>query len=159
MNIRWFRLVLQGDITALGAMNSAAPSFDKSGEVANDRPTFRAQGVPPSVETLEVRPNTAFKEERAETKIVRKSCDTLPGGTKPRTDLAIEQYDAEGDAFVWKTCCVHGLCARRFILCWTGPGTGALGPPSAQLACYINVLRNKYRNRRFYGNPCPTDKD
>ncbi|CAM9114198.1 unnamed protein product, partial [Ectocarpus fasciculatus] len=54
------------------------------------------QGVPPSVEKADFRPSTAFKEERAETKIVRNSSDILQGGTKPRTDLAIEQHDAEG---------------------------------------------------------------
>ncbi|CAM9972115.1 unnamed protein product [Ectocarpus sp. 4 AP-2014] len=87
---------MEGDITALGAINTAASSFDKSGEVANARLTFRAQGERPSVETAEFRPSTTFKEERAEAKIVHKSSDILPGGTKPRADLAIEQHDAEG---------------------------------------------------------------
>ncbi|CAB1106654.1 unnamed protein product [Ectocarpus sp. CCAP 1310/34] len=87
---------LEGDITALGALNTAAPSFDKSGEVANARLTFRAQGVRPSVETAEFRPSTSCKEEKAEAKVVHKPSDFLPGGTKPRADLAIEQHDAEG---------------------------------------------------------------
>lgn len=104
--------MLQGDITALGAINTAAPSFGKSGEVANARLTFRAQGVPPSAETAEFRPSTTFKEERAEAKIVHKSSDILPGGTKPRADLAIEQHDAEGETFVRKTYCVLVACMR-----------------------------------------------